>query len=144
MTTSISSNSTGIAISLSDDPFGNGALSTGSNTYGLVCLPISNVRSASIVVNASLYPWSYRDGLFSTFNSNLVWAAYYCSQTTKFTEMNSKLSLSYLNSKGQLASYPSFYTFGSTGETANNLHVMPIQGGGQVVIGENNNSFLKN
>jgi hypothetical protein len=142
MTTSISLTPTGVNISLSDEPFGNGTLAEGDYAFGWVNLPIRNATSASIIVTTSLYPWSQNNGYYPTFDSELVWTAYCCGQTTEFTEMNSNLSLSYLNFKGQVVPYPSFYSFGEVIETANNLRVTPTQTGGHVVIGENNNSYL--
>jgi Thermopsin len=144
LTTSIASNPNGISIVLSDYPFGDGTFSTGNDSYGIASIPISNVISASIVVTPNtLYPWN-NSGIFPTLDSELVWTGYCCGQTTKFTAMSSNLFLSYLNSEGHLVSYPSFYTFGDVIETASNLQVIPTVAGGQVVVGENNNSFVGN
>ena len=143
MTTSIHTDPNGVTISLSNDPFGGGILSRDNNTYLNVYLPISNVTSASLVVSTALFPWSYEYNYgYPTFDSELVWTGYCCAQTAKFTQMNSSLSLMYLNSEGQFVSYPSFYTFGEVVETANNLRVIPTQDGGDVVIGDNNNTYL--
>jgi len=142
MITSISSSTKGVNVSLSDVPFGNGTLAGGDYTFGRVYIPISNVISASIVVTTSAYPWRYNPGAYPTFNSELVWTGYCCAQTTEFTEMNSNLSLLYLNSNGRLGPYPSVYSFGDVVETANNLRVIPTQTGGHVVTGENNNTYL--
>lgn len=142
--TSVAVYNGGIEIKMSDTPFGNGAFAANNDTFGIVNIPIKNVTSASIVVMPSLYPRTDIAGLYRSYNSNLVWAAYCCGQTTNFTEMNSTLSLEYLNSNNQLESYPSFYTFGFTGESATNLRVVPYHNGGQVALGQDNNSLLEN
>jgi len=134
----------GIEIKMSNSPFGYGTFADNNNTFGIVSIPIKNVTSASIVVMPSLYPWQSNMGLYQSYDSDLVWAAYCCGQTTNFVEMNSSLSLQYLNSKNQLESYPSFYTFGYTGESATNLRVIPSLDGELVAIGQNNNSLLDN
>ena len=140
LVTSVQMIQNGVQIRLYDSPFGNGTFSP----YGVAYMPIGNALSASIVVTPFVtYPWGYPNGLRPTFDSELVWTAYCCAQTTKFTEMDSSLSLSYLNSaSGGFVPYPSYYTFGDVIETASNLRVVPIQTGGEVTIGQNNNSFL--
>lgn len=143
LATSVEVYNGGIEIIMSDSPFGNGTFASDNDTFGIVHIPIRNVTSASIVVMPSLYPWGRVTGGYQSYDSDLVWAAYCCGQTTKFVEMNSSLSLQYLNSRNQLESYPSFYTFGYTGESATNLRVIPYHDGGQVVIGQSDNSFLE-
>lgn len=142
MTTSIYADANGVTIQLSNHPFGNGTLSRDNDTFLTAYFPSNNVISASIVVTTSLYPWRYNTIGYPTFDSEIVWTGYCCGQTTKFVEMNSNLSLMYFDSEGHLVWYPSFYTFGEVEETASNLRVIPIQGGGHVVTGENNNTYL--
>lgn len=59
-------------------------------------------------------------------------------EATQFNQMNSTLGLYYLNaSSGQLATFPSYYSFGGdTGEAADNLHVAYSSNGTvQVTVG---------
>jgi len=139
----------GIEVRLSDNPVGNGTFpptfAPNNDTFGIVEIPINNVTSASIVVNGNVpIPWRYSNGFHPTYDSELVWTAYCCGQVTKFTEMDSNLSLMYMNSSGRFVSYPSFYTFGEVVERGSNLRVIATQTGGQVVVGENNNTLLEN
>lgn len=143
LTTSVDVYNAGIEIRMSDNPFGNGTFAANNDTFGIVHIPIRNVTSASIVVKPTLWPWGQQIGNIESYDSDLVWAAYCCGQTTRFLEMNSTLALLYMDSANQLESYPSLYTFGYTGESATNLIVVPYQDGGRVMIGENNNSFLE-
>jgi thermopsin len=137
LVTQIEENKSGIVIHLYDEPFGNG-------TFGTVYFPIANVTSAFIV--ASAYKLAPLAPSWWNYDAALVWASYCCFQTTKFQKMNSTLSLSYLNSSGQLSPFPALYTFGSdTGESASNLIVTPTPSGAEVGVGDTtNNAFLKN
>ena len=134
---SLSPDHRGIKLSLSDLPLE-------SANFGSVFLPIRNATSVRIVVSPyALIPYGFK--LEGSYDAELVWAAFCCGQVANFQEMNSTLSLSYLNASGKLVPFPSFYTFGSdTGESAANLVVLPTQNGGRVVqiSGTDNNTML--
>lgn len=144
LTTSVQvpTNHSGIEVMISAAPFGVPGSQSDSSTLDRAYLPISNVTSAGIVVSPYMtipFGPNYSSG---NYDAELVWTAYCCSQTTDFLEMNSSLSLSYLNSVGQVVPFPSFYTFGETGESAANLSVSALPGGGQVQMGASNNTYL--
>jgi hypothetical protein len=128
-------NFAGVEITLSDGP--SVKEDYGVNFTGTVFLPMKNVESAAIVVN----PYFPGSGV-PINDAELVWAGFCCAQTAKFTQMNSSLSLSYLDAEGEIVSFPSFYTFGTTGEPAYNLSVSQAPGGGRVSIGATSNTFL--
>jgi thermopsin len=136
-----------VEVSLSDKPLApsqSGIYFKGFNETAY--LPISNVTSASIVVTPyETVSYGSMRSLMGSYDAELVWASYCCGQTTKFLSMSSTLSLSYLESEGQLTVFPAFYTFGvDTAESAINLHVSPIDGGGSLTTGNTNNTFLGN
>ena len=134
-------NYSGIEITLLSTPFG-GFQQPNPPTVDEAYLPISGVTSAYIEVTPyaamPFPPFPFA----ANYDAELVWTAYCCEQTATFLKMNSNLSLSYLNSEGQIVSFPSFYAFGDRTEMATNLVVVPTQNGFHVTIGENNNVFL--
>lgn len=134
----------GIRISLSDEPTSK-AERYENSFNGTAYLPIINVTSAYVEVSPYSTVSNGPNHLASNYDAELVWTAFCCGQTTKFVEMDSNMSLSYLNSSGLFESFPSFYTFGSdTGESSVNLSVSQSNNAWSVTIGENDNMFLGN
>ena len=129
-------NDTGVEVTLSDGPAVKEDY--GVNFTGTVFLPIKHVESAAIAVN----PYLPSAPGIPASDAELVWGGFCCFQTAKFAQMNSNLSLSYLDAQGEVVPFPSFYTFGETGEFAANLIVSPASGGGRVAIGTTNNTYL--
>lgn len=129
-------NDTGVEVTLSDGP--SVKEDYGVNFTGTVFLPIKHVESAAIAVN----PYLPSAPGIPANDAELVWGGFCCFQAAKFDQMDSSLSLSYLNAQGGVVPFPSFYTFGETGEFATNLSVTQTPGGGRVTIGTTNNTYL--
>lgn len=120
----------GVQINFYNSPFGGG-------TFDAVLLSIPDARSAAIVVT----PFDLTLGL--SYDAELVWTGYCCGYGTTFTQMNSSLSLWYLNSRNQANYFPGYYSFGAdTGEKASNLVVSSDSTGGRVSIGSQHNGLL--
>lgn len=123
----------GIEVSFYNQPFGGGY-------FDNVTISLSNVVSAAIVVS----PYPVPPNLVA-FDAEFVWVAYCCDYATTFYKMDSSLSLAYANATGTLVPFPALYSFGTeTAELASNLRVTPTALGGHVVVGQQDNSFLKN
>jgi hypothetical protein len=120
----------GVMVYFYNEPFGNGI-------FDKVLLPIQNVISANLIVDP--------DNIKKvSIDSELIWGGYCCGYETTFNNMDSYLSMYYANTEGKFVPFQSLFTFGiQTAEKANNLQVLPYSSGGHVVVGENNNHFLK-
>lgn len=108
-----------------------------------VFFPIKEVTSASILVSPyTTISYGLSLPFAGNYDAELVWTGPCCGQSAMFNEMNSSLSLSYLNSAGKAVPFPTFYSFGGTGETATNLIVSPSNDAWIVTTGENDNRYL--
>lgn len=128
----------GVEIQFYNSPFGNMNASTSSSRFDGVTLPISNVRSAGIVVTP------YRQILNALpFDVEIDWGGFCCGDSTAFTQMKSNLSLSYINSQGEETYFPYYFSFGAeNGVTATNLVVSLTAHGATVSLeSRENNSF---
>lgn len=121
--TNVSYNSTGVTITFGYIITKNGSVIPPTLTiYDKVYIQIYNVKSAEIVINNSIV-----DGLLD--DAELVWGGYANGARVDFSNMSSYLAIYYNSSKGWIA-FSHVYTYGSdTGETTNDLTVLPSSSG---------------
>jgi hypothetical protein len=103
-----------------------------------VKINIQNVRSAALVVT----PYRLVLGYLPS-DTELTWGGPCCGFSTNFTQMQSSLSLAYINAAGQQSYFPAYFSFGGdTGEYAANLVISRTTGGGTVAIGREKNALI--
>ncbi|WP_338602294.1 thermopsin family protease [Sulfolobus tengchongensis] len=128
---------------------GNRILPPNPVFFDKVFIPISNIASASIVINNQTTP-NISIGLVTylgnQLDAELVWGGFGNGETTTFLKMSSYLALFYMKD-GIWVPFSQVYTYGSdTAESATNLHVniSDSNGDAYVIVGTPNYGLLTN
>ena len=99
----------------------NGIIHTNDISYDTVFLPVGSTNPILLIA-----PYTIPTSETSTFvgipyDTEFVFGGPYNGAQSTFSNFNAQMSLKYLNTAGQMVNFPSYWTFGTTGETATNL-----------------------
>lgn len=99
----------------------NGIIHTNDVSYATVFLPVGSTNPTLLIA-----PYAVPTSVTTSFvgfpqDTEFVFGGPYGGAQSTFSNFNAQMSLKYLNTAGQMVNFPSYWTFGMTGERATNL-----------------------
>ena len=111
----------------------NGIIHTNDVSYDTIFLPVGSTSPTLLVAPYTVPTSATKSFVGYPYDTEFVFGGPYNGAKSTFSNFNAQISLKYLNGAGQMTNFPSYWTFGTTGETATNL-MSNVNGAGVAIV----------